>query len=671
MDKLLIFISYAHEDVEYKDAFRKEFPKLVLEKNNWDIWDDADIKAGAIWNDEIKNALDKAEVIVLLVSSDFLNSDFINNVELVHALEKQKQGVALVIPIILDKCDWKAYDVLPKIQAVNVEEKILDKGNKYQIKDALQYAAAEVRESIRTYKADSAKPASGAFKAEEINELRQLDPDALIIAVRQKQGLCLLMPKSGNPVQLPLASTGLPQKVVSILQRLLLKGDIEEDECRVLGEALFYRLFPEAAAQQTFIKTWKANTPTDGKPLKIVLHFDDQSNELAGLPWEYLWLPLPEGKEDGFFICEKENLVLTRRLSAAGKEKKVSADKLRILIAYSKPQIKEIAQRVEGDAQSVFSRSQPQKEEDKKLWVNIEVAGPQEFKSQKEFEAFIKKEKPFHIVHFISAGKSEKTIGADNLETEKNQIAFCDPAAKKEEWLAPDELIKCFPDDKKPNLIFLHPPPDSCRSLRNMALNLVTSLDGVLAIQTPVKSEEAADFSEKLYTALASGDTLDEAVTRATRYTAEKSTRRLRMYGISASFSRTALKMEVAKEAEAAPGGLSAMPQWKIWKYCPNVKKPHPTQPRSICEARIFLEGDQPASLFCESCGEGPLWLCPNCKDKDYLISLKSKVCPTCGTATATFKIPPEIRNLLNKQQADSDTARPPAVAPSRTPTRL
>lgn len=649
MDELLIFISYAQEDVQYKDTFIKEFSPAA-QSNKWQVWQDGEIKPGAFWDDEIKNNLNKADVIVLLVSSDFLNSDYINNVELIHALEKQKQGLALVIPVILDDCLWEDHEILPKIQAVRVNEKISDKGNKEQIKAALQFAARQVRDSVKAGKPDAGKGASTALKPEEINELRQLDPDAIVVAVRGKKNVFLLLPKGSEISQFPLSDKGLPQKVLGILQRLLLKGDLEEDDCRVLGEALFARLFSDTNAQNIFIKAYQSHLPGAGKPLKIVLHFDDQSSELAGLPWEYLWLPLPEGASDGFFIGEKENLILTRRLSTAGKEKKVEADKLRILVAYSKPSIQEIAHRIEDDAKSVFSRSKPVKEEDKKLWINIDVTGPNEFKSKNDFESFIKKENPFHIVHFVGKGKTENGSGL---------IAFCDAAAKKEEWLAPDTFVKCFPEGKKPNLIFLHAPPDSCRSLRDMALNLVTSVDGVLAIQTPVKSEEAADFSEKLYTALAGGEYLDEAVTHAARYAAARSANRLRMYGISASFSRATLKMEVAKPAVP----VQTADENFVFMECPNH-----SDPVIQCKQLLPVKGGRTAWTFCKKCDAGPLWLCPNCQQA--VVNLSEKRCFNCGYETAKMVVPDNIRQLIPATRTETSQSVKP-TAPGSTTDRV
>ena len=638
MDETLFFLSYAHED----DKFKKGFVDAInpaLKGKNWRLWQDGEIMPGANWDDKIRKNLADAEVIILLVSTDFLNSEQVINVELKESLDRHRKGTALVIPIVLDGCLWEETE-LQGIKAVVINEKI-----KKDAKTALQEAARRVLDAVKAYRPGN--NATVALKPEEINELRQLDPDAIVIAIRQKKNVFLLMPKAGAVSQHALAAGGLPQKVVGILQRLLLKGDLEEEDCRVLGEALFQQVFSDEPTRETFIRAYQHLAPKDDKPLKIVLHFDDASSELARLPWEYLWLPLPEGAKEGFFIGEKENLILTRRLSTAGKEKKIETDKLRILVAYSRPQIQEVAKRIEDDARSVFGRSQPLLEEDKKLWANIEIAGPEEFRSKNDFEAFIQKENPFHIVHFVGKGKTE---GDASL------IAFCDAAAKKEEWLPADAFVKCFPDDKKPNLIFLHAPPDSCRSLRDMALHLVTSVDGVLAIQTPVKSEEAADFSEKLYTALAKGEYLDEAVTHATRYAATKSANRLRMYGISASFSRSTLKMEVAKPAAPVQTGAESF----VFMECPNH-----SDPVVQCKQLLPVKGGRVAWTNCKKCDAGPLWLCPNCQKA--VVNLTEKRCFNCGYETLKMVVPDHIRQLIPVVKPDAVQSVKPTAPGSTT----
>lgn len=70
------------------------------------VWSDRQIDAGQDWGPEIRRALDTADLILLLVSPDFLTSDFISEQELTRAMARHAAGEARVIPVFVRPCDW-------------------------------------------------------------------------------------------------------------------------------------------------------------------------------------------------------------------------------------------------------------------------------------------------------------------------------------------------------------------------------------------------------------------------------------------------------------------------------------------------------------------------------------------------------------------------------------
>src|SRR5205085_12328398 len=96
---LKIFLSYAHEDEKLKKELEKHL-SLLKRQTLIDVWHDRDISAGMEWEQENRKYLKEADIILLLVSPDFINSDNCYTVEMQEALERHKQGEVRVIPVI-------------------------------------------------------------------------------------------------------------------------------------------------------------------------------------------------------------------------------------------------------------------------------------------------------------------------------------------------------------------------------------------------------------------------------------------------------------------------------------------------------------------------------------------------------------------------------------------
>lgn len=100
-----LFYSYAHEDEELRDELAKHL-KILVRMKLLAEWHDREIIAGSEWEGEIDERLKSASIILLLISADFLASDFCWSKEMTHALNRHGEGTAIVIPIIMRACDW-------------------------------------------------------------------------------------------------------------------------------------------------------------------------------------------------------------------------------------------------------------------------------------------------------------------------------------------------------------------------------------------------------------------------------------------------------------------------------------------------------------------------------------------------------------------------------------
>ncbi len=117
-NKISIFTSYAHKDEELREELDVHLA-MVRRMDNIKIWNDRAIQAGSEWDDSIKQELEDADVIFLLVSPRFLASTYIQDVEIKRAMERHDDpnDIARVIPIILKPCDWQETD-FARLQAL-------------------------------------------------------------------------------------------------------------------------------------------------------------------------------------------------------------------------------------------------------------------------------------------------------------------------------------------------------------------------------------------------------------------------------------------------------------------------------------------------------------------------------------------------------------------------
>ena len=105
-EAIRLFISYSHKDEEMRERLQTHL--TILERQELiAAWDDRRIGPGDEWGREINQSLERADLVLLLVSADFIASEYCEK-EMKRALERHENREAQVIPIIVRHCNWKS-----------------------------------------------------------------------------------------------------------------------------------------------------------------------------------------------------------------------------------------------------------------------------------------------------------------------------------------------------------------------------------------------------------------------------------------------------------------------------------------------------------------------------------------------------------------------------------
>ena len=115
-----VFISYSHEDKQFCDNIKKYLNQLAQCGHRIDVWADHEIKAGEDWDEAIEENLRKADIILFLLSVNFINSGYIKKNELAVGYERRQGGFAEIIPVLVSDCMWEKTG-LAKFQALPID----------------------------------------------------------------------------------------------------------------------------------------------------------------------------------------------------------------------------------------------------------------------------------------------------------------------------------------------------------------------------------------------------------------------------------------------------------------------------------------------------------------------------------------------------------------------
>tara|TARA_R110002110_G_scaffold322598_1_gene535019 strand:- start:196 stop:822 length:627 start_codon:yes stop_codon:yes gene_type:complete len=120
---LQVFISYSHVDENLKIALLKHLEPLH-QTNLIETWHDRKIKAGDEWEDKISTSLKSSDIVILLVSIDFIISEYCYGIELESAIELHNEDKLRIIPVILRNCLWD-HTPFAKFQALPKDAKAI------------------------------------------------------------------------------------------------------------------------------------------------------------------------------------------------------------------------------------------------------------------------------------------------------------------------------------------------------------------------------------------------------------------------------------------------------------------------------------------------------------------------------------------------------------------
>jgi len=147
MKRNQLFISYSHRDSRHLKEVKPHLRFLEV-RGLVNFWDDQKIAPGAGWRKEIEEALGRTKVALVLVSADFLVSDFINEHELPMLLHATRKGEVAIWPIIVGFCLF-FQSPLSAFQALNDPTRPLDALKKSERENVWTRVAARLSSSLK------------------------------------------------------------------------------------------------------------------------------------------------------------------------------------------------------------------------------------------------------------------------------------------------------------------------------------------------------------------------------------------------------------------------------------------------------------------------------------------------------------------------------------------
>jgi hypothetical protein len=291
----------------------------------------------------------------------------------------------------------------------------------------------------------------------------------------------------------------LTSDTISLFGEWLAHGKISKrKELEILGTFLYRMLF--STEVKLFFDAALKEAQQKGERLRLQLSFDEDVDDLASLPWEYLYYPDTKNSK-GYFFATAVDLGLSRYMPLLGDRASIKPEDspLRVLIVVSRPQDEMLGPVVADDV------IEPIKNMAEKIQLKIDIL------YEATIDKFLKAlsdNKP-HVLHFIGHGR---------FKDKKGEIAMVDEDEKSLIWVSDEQFADFFTFQTTiPRLVFLHlcegATVDFNANFGGLAPKLIRSLiQAVVAMQYPISNKAALAFSRAFYRSLAEGKPIDDAV---------------------------------------------------------------------------------------------------------------------------------------------------------------
>lgn len=213
MEKPTVFVSYCHRDREWKDKLHPHL-RGFEKQGHFAVWDDTCIGVGEGWEEKIAEAIEGAQVACLLISADFLASDFVQDTEMPRLLSRRDKRELGIVPVLVEPCAWDAHERLSGLQVRPSDNKALSTGSPSWLQEQLTEIAREIKQMVD---AQWLKRVHRAMRRHKVFGL------TIVALLALGAGILCLDVVSRESYRLLVEATGLhPRQVTTFLWALLM-----------------------------------------------------------------------------------------------------------------------------------------------------------------------------------------------------------------------------------------------------------------------------------------------------------------------------------------------------------------------------------------------------------------------------------------------------------------